>query len=357
MNELTIPIHKFRHFLDYLERIDVDSSKVAAEANLSSSHLYELPDDAELPAVHYGRLYKMGIKEIQKLNLPIPWAAGVGSEAFELMCHCMIGARTLGAALELASRFEQLTYPLLSHNMRLWTEGEEAVISYKVNVEASRGLIPEDWERVSHPQTLSNASGLVVWHALCGWLIGEKINAKVVNVAGPYLNEAYAKSLRDLFEADIAFDASENTLRFDLEALDRRVLHNAQSLTQFLENTIFQFLLAERQSASTSAAIRTLIANDLPTTLPSFQTVAQYLHMSESSVRRRLQNESTTYQQLKDEVRCQIAVEMLSSDEIPVTELADYLGFKEPSSFIRSFRSWMGETPSAFREKMALLSA
>ena len=78
--------------------------------------------------------------------------------------------------------------------------------------------------------------------------------------------------------------------------------------------------------------------------------------MSESSLRRRLQKEHTSYQSLKDEVRCQVAIEKLLNEEIKVADLAEYLGFTEPSSFVRSFKGWTGETPRTYREKMQSLA-
>jgi AraC-like DNA-binding protein len=78
--------------------------------------------------------------------------------------------------------------------------------------------------------------------------------------------------------------------------------------------------------------------------------------MSESSLRRRLQKETTSYQALKDEVRCGIAIDRLLHDDAKVADLAEYLGFTEPSSFVRSFKGWTGQSPKAYKERMRLLS-
>lgn len=357
MNELKIPSRKFLRLLDYLERLDIDAGVVATAVNLSPARIAELPNDTWLPARQYSALYKEAVLHIQKLNQPIPWAAGVGSEAFELMCHCMIGAKTLGEALQLASRFEQLTYPLLGHNMRLMLEGGEAIVSYKINVEHCASLIPDQWDRAASHETVAKASGLVVWHALCGWLIGECIEASKVNISAPYLNEDYFNSLKGVFRAPIEFETEENTLRFDSDQLQRRIVHDADSLRDFLDNAVYQLITIEREPASTSAAIRSLIAKDLPTRLPSLSVVSGYLHMSESSLRRRLLRENTNYRNLKDEVRCQIAIDKLLNENANIADLSEYLGFTEPSSFIRSFKNWTGDTPNSYREKVLAVSA
>ena len=86
--------------------------------------------------------------------------------------------------------------------------------------------------------------------------------------------------------------------------------------------------------------------------MPSFEEMASNLHMSESSLRRRLLKEGTSYQAIKDQVRCEIAIENLSREEMRINDLAELLGFTEPSSFVRSFRGWMGITPKAYRDKV-----
>lgn len=357
MSDLNIPARKFLRLLDYLQRLGIDIEAVAGAANLSLARITQLSDDVELPARQYSRLYKEAVVRIEQLGQPIPWAAGVGSEPFELMCHCMIGADTLGAALELAGRFERLAYPLLGHKMRLLREGPTAVIRYEINLSESSGLVPEQWDRADYQETVAKASGLLVWHALCGWLTGRAIQISAAKISAPYLNDDYLASLQSVMRADIEFDAAETSIEFDARQLDRRTVHNGESLREFLGNAVFELISIEREPASTSAAIRSLIARDLPARLPSFSTISEYLHMSESSLRRRLLRENTSYQSLKDEVRCQIAIDKLLNEDARVAELAEYLGFTEPSSFIRSFKSWTGETPTAYREKVQALSA
>jgi len=130
------------------------------------------------------------------------------------------------------------------------------------------------------------------------------------------------------------------------------VVHTPESLQEFLRNAIYQLIVLNRKPASTSAAIRSLIKNDFSDGLPSFEQMAKNLHMSESSLRRRLIKEDNSYQNIKDQVRCEIAIERLRHDTVKINELAGMLGFTEPSSFVRSFRSWTGVTPKVYRDNM-----
>lgn len=357
MSEISVPARKFLRVFDYLERIGLDVAAIAAAAGLSPERVAALTPDQPLPVRHFSRLYKAAVEQMQTLQQPVPWAAGIGSEAFALMCHCMISGRTLGEALVLAERFERLVYPLTRHSISLQDGPDSASLSYHISFnEGTSVLVPEEWDRADTKETVARASGLMVWHALCGWLVGQPLEAEVVTIGAPPINQAYHDSLAQVFRCPVRFGAAETTLSFPREDLQRRVVHTVDSLREFLDNAVYQLIVIEQQPSSTSAAIKSLITIDLPRGLPSFTRISEHLHMSESSLRRRLQKEHTSYQSLKDEVRCQVAIDKLLNEDIKVADLAEYLGFTEPSSFVRSFKGWTGETPRTYREKMQSLA-
>jgi len=357
MSEITVKAGKFKRLLDYLDKVGFDAEQIAGRLNLVPERIFALDSEQLLPAQQYARLYRESAREMQTLGQPIPWAAGLGSEAFELMCRCIITARTLGEALAVAQRFENLIYPMVGYNMRLLDEGGDSVrLSYKVNVaDEPSALAPANWDRWGYQATVARASGLVVWTAFCGWLTGRAIAVEEVHIAAPYLSEAYDERLRGVFLCPIQYDSAENTVRFGRDTLERRLVQTADSLVEFLDSSVYHLIAVDSEPASTSAAIKSLVSIELPSGLPSFSAVAHSLHMSESSLRRRLQKENTSYQALKDEIRCEVAIDRLLNQGAKVAELAEYLGFTEPSSFVRSFKSWTGETPTRYREKMQSL--
>ncbi|MEH6593775.1 MAG: AraC family transcriptional regulator ligand-binding domain-containing protein [Halioglobus sp.] len=358
MSEITISAKKFLRLFDYIERIGLDVDEIVATVNLVPERIAELPPEQRLPAQPYSRLYKATVLQMQTLGQPLPWAAGIGSEAFELMCHCIISSRTLGDALRLATRFDKLLFPVLSYNIRLIEDDSTGIakLSYRINLEEEESrLVPKHWDRAGYQQTVAKASGLLVWHAFCGWLTGQPLDADEVRVAAPYLNQAYYESLGGTFHCPIYFDADENTFSFSAQQLQRRIVHTVDSLQGFLNNLVYQLIASEKEPASTSAAIKSLVSIDMPQGMPSFTEIADHLHMSESSLRRRLQKETTSYQALKDEVRCEVAIDKLLNENAKVADLAEYLGFTEPSSFVRSFKGWTGQTPKAYKEKIRSL--
>jgi AraC-like DNA-binding protein len=197
---------------------------------------------------------------------------------------------------------------------------------------------------------------LLVWHKLCGWLIGQALTRAELRIDAPFVNQEYQDSLARTISGPVYFNAGENTCSFDRSLLDHRVVHTPESLADFLKNSVYHVMTMDRAPASTSAAIKSLVNIDLPNRMPSFADVAAMLYMSESSLRRRLQAEETSYQTIKDEVRCQVAIDKLLNENARVADLAEFLGFTEPSSFVRSFKSWTGYTPKAYKLRVQALS-
>lgn len=355
MAEITVPVKKFLRLFDYLEQIGVDVQAVAATLDIRPDRITALAPDQELPVLHYARLYKAAAVEMQQLGHPVPWAAGLGGEAFDVRCHCMIGARNLRDALRLAERFDLLLYPLNKYRMCLLEEpaGRTVKLSYVIDVsDAVEAFIPKGWDRKNTSLTAARTSGLIVWHALCGWLTGHSLTAAELRIDAPPVNQEYQESLMCTINGPVFFDAGENTCTFDREHLDRRVVHTQDSLQDFLRNSVYHLIAMDKVPASTSAAIKSLISIDLPQGMPTFAQIAEMLYMSESSLRRRLQAEETSYQAIKDAVRCEVAIDKLVNEHARVADIAELLGFTEPSSFVRSFKSWTGATPKKYKERI-----
>ncbi|MCC5600403.1 helix-turn-helix transcriptional regulator [Nostoc favosum] len=61
------------------------------------------------------------------------------------------------------------------------------------------------------------------------------------------------------------------------------------------------------------------------------------------------ETEGTSYQQLLDATRKELALRHLKKTDAPIHDVAFFLGFSEPSAFHRAFKQWTGKTPRAYR--------
>ena len=352
MNAIEIPARKFRRLIDYLQTIGVDAEQVAGRAGLQAECLLALPGERLLSASSYSRLYSEAVVEMQALRRPLPWGAGIGGDFFEMMCHYLISCDTLGEALQRAQKFQARVFPLARNQIELSADNALASIRYTIDLEyTDEVMVPQGWDRADTYRTVAQASGLTVWHAFCGWLIGRSIDATRVTIAESAIGERYTRGLVEVMNCPVAFDAETTQLIFPREFLDFRLVHTPESLSDFLGNAVYQLIAIEKKPSSTSAAIKSLVGIDFKNGMPTFSEIAQRIHMSESSLRRRLLIEKTSYQTLKDELRCATAIEYLRNSDMKINDLSDLLGYTEPSSFVRSFRNWVGMTPKTYREQ------
>lgn len=97
------------------------------------------------------------------------------------------------------------------------------------------------------------------------------------------------------------------------------------------------------------------LARELATSLPegvmSADELALRLGLSKRSLQRKLRAEETSFQQVLNDTRAELAQSYLSTSGLSVAEISHRLGFRSVSSFFRNFQSWVGMTPRAFRDR------
>jgi AraC-like DNA-binding protein len=97
------------------------------------------------------------------------------------------------------------------------------------------------------------------------------------------------------------------------------------------------------------AKARRVLIERLPDGPPSVAELARALHTSSRSLQRRLASEGTTFRDLLDETRRELALQHLRNPTTSLTEVALLTGFSDASAFHHAFRRWTGRTPREHR--------
>jgi AraC-like DNA-binding protein len=105
-----------------------------------------------------------------------------------------------------------------------------------------------------------------------------------------------------------------------------------------------QALAAKRKAdtAPFSAHLRGEIERLLPARKCSYDSICKWSGIPPRTLRRYLADESTTFAQLKDEVRRDNIRHALSTSDLDLAELAHYAGYYDPSSVTRNMPRWFG---------------
>lgn len=98
------------------------------------------------------------------------------------------------------------------------------------------------------------------------------------------------------------------------------------------------------------SVVRSAITEVLSEGAPS-ELVAKKMATSVRSLQRRLSQEGTTYSEVLDSLREDLARRYLAETDVAIGEVAFLLGFSEQSSFHRAFRRWTGAAPGEWRRR------
>lgn len=291
----------------------------------------------EISAMQYSRVYQSVLALLQDETFGTTGSELVAPGAFRMMCYCIISCRNLGEAIQRASEFYRTFFDERSQLHANFSD-QFARVGY-------RTMLCEGRPRVA----AADAYGLSVWHRFFGWLCGRPIELKRVDFSGdtPQRLEKYEA----LFGCPLYFNQVNDLLYFDSACLAWPVVHTEHSLREFLRTAPYQLLLMESdtQGKSLSGQVTAMIGHDFSLGFPGFETISRALNMSAPTLRRRLKREGTTFQQLKDEARCEAAKRCLDRQELSINEVALQMGFTDPSAFHRSFKKWTLQTPGQFR--------
>ena len=180
-----------------------------------------------------------------------------------------------------------------------------------------------------------------ILRALCGarWHPDE--------VCFAHAQAADCEPYRRFFGSSLRFDAANNEIAFDRGWLDREPPnHDAQTHRLLQRNLAVKLLLEPDDWAEQ-------VRRALPTLLlggrASEAEMADLLTVPARTLRRRLGQQGTSFRRLKEDVRSELARQLLLDTTMSTTEIAATLSYGDASAFTRAFRRWTNAPPAAWR--------
>ncbi len=252
---------------------------------------------------------------------------------FETVCQLIAPCATLREALEMGTRYYGL-FDMAVHTQFHTDELGGALI------------INERRECLNHQNYLSEFQ-LVLWHRLSCWLTGKRIPIQVAEFAYP--KPSHAEEFHLFFYGEHKFNMPKTQLRIDKQYLDLPIIRTRADLPEIMEGAPYVFLVKPNNTASINAQVRRILEMNGGEEMPDFESVAFQLNNSTQTLRRRLKEEHTSFQAIKDQVRRDMAIYFLSENKFSINEIALKVGFTEPSTFHRAFKKWTGVTPGDYR--------
>jgi AraC-like DNA-binding protein len=307
---------------------NLDIGRVLETANLDPELLQSAR--ARIPAAAYSRMW-VALADLMDDEFFGLDSHGLRRGRDALMTRAAVSAHNLEHALRRILRFLRATLDDFRGEL-IRSDGEARIVLHDGGV--MRRLF-------------GYGTWFILVHGLACWLVHRRIPLREMQFRCPApVDDSH---YRTRFCQNVVFAGESTHIVFDSTLLDLAIVETADTVDAFLREAPGNLLVQYRNEASTSAIVRRRLRSQLPDQWPELNRIAQDLHMSGTTLQRRLQQEGLSYQRLKDDLRRDIAIDLLSATPMTVSEVAARTGFQEASAFHRAFKKWTGVSPGAYR--------
>lgn len=331
MTESSVAINYIRTALASARAAGLDIDALLNAAGIPPSLVGE--QRARVPHAQYLVLTRLAMQALNDEFLRQGGVRRTPIGTFPLMCRGVIHEPTLQRALVHALHFYNTLLPDVQ--LSLHRHGADAVIAVRLDDESV------------DPDHVMVEVLLVLAQRFAGWLVDHRI--ALTQAQFRWQPPAHADEYRMLFHCPLEFGAARNAISFPARFLEWPVAQNPRTLRRFLREAPGNLLVIPDNDNSMTAQVRACLGRDFSQELPDFEEVAQRLRITPQTLRRRLREEGASYQEIKDNIRRDAAIGYLSRPQLSIMEIAQLMGFSEPSTFHRAFKKWTGLTPGAYR--------
>lgn len=183
----------------------------------------------------------------------------------------------------------------------------------------------------------------------CSWITGRDLRA--LSVEFVYPDPPDLGLHREAFQCPLRFGQGAN--RALLSTADLALpLSGRNAALATLHERLAEQRLDALHGARTSHLVRELIAARVAGPDLSRERIAASLHISSRTLQRRLEDEGTSFQQLRDDTRRELAQRYLREPvSSSLSRVAELLGFEDQSNLFRACKRWFGESPGQYRAR------
>lgn len=302
-----------------------------AKAGISAP-LLEL-DGARITMEKFADLYRLLAVDLDD-ETPGLFSRPLRNGTLKYLCLCMLDAPSLHIALHRFKNFFRLVNDDLHFDIRQDQKRVRIALLEHVDLGPARVLALELM--------------LMLVQGVASWMIGRKIPFQRIDFA--FARPAHATEYEHLYPGPPYFDQAITALYMEPAYLDQPIRRDKAALSAFLRNSPMDWFYISDSERPNTYRLREYMKNRLEQAL-TVEQVAMALHTSPRTLARRLAKEGSNFQEIKDKLRRDLAIERLNKSTDSVASIGASLGFEDPTAFNRAFRLWTGSAPGAYRKQ------
>lgn len=252
----------------------------------------------------------------------------------------MRNSPTIGAAYEYSSSHLGSYSPVLHTSIECDRNTGERFFQFDVLL-----------DRVPHKQqAIEHAVGLLHYSVLA--ISGGAVRPRAIWFK--HERVANLSTYHQHFQTQTSFDMPANGIFLSEEdwirPLSNRNPHLYDLAASFIES---QFPAPEQML---SRLVRTAILRRLGQSDCTHAEIAAKLGLHPRTLQRRLREEGTSFEKLRDEIRREVALQYLAQPSVPLIRIAGMLGYSEQSVLTRSCYRWFAASPHKMRRELREMS-
>ena len=313
-----------------LEADGHDSEDLFRRAGLDPARLRDA--DARYPVDGMCRLWRLAVQVTGDPYFGLKVAGFWHPATMHALGYSWMASDSLRDALTRMARYGRLVTTVAEMTLEEFDDH----FAFRIRPLIARSKVPNE----------AMDAGLATFVSMCRTSYGDDFNPLRVAAQRPAFDDP--APYIEYFHAPVEFSAPDNILYFSKQSLEAHLLTANPRLARVNDRVVTQYL-AQFDKGSTAMRVRAKLIDLLSAGNVTQKDVADSLHMSLRTLQRKLSEEKTSYKELLDETRRELANQYLRQACLSVSEVTYLLGFSEPSNFARAFKRWTGRTPSEFR--------
>jgi AraC-like DNA-binding protein len=171
-----------------------------------------------------------------------------------------------------------------------------------------------------------------------------------IEIGIDYPAPAHRAMYERVLECPLRFDADAVEWRFPAKLLDAPLELSNAEMARLCEQRCEMMLTRLGAAGGFVDRVRMELLSD-PHRFPDLEAVARAVHVSPRTLRRRLKEEGSSFREVLNQVRKNLALDYLERSNLSMEEIAALLSYEDAANFSRAFRRWMGDTPGGYRAR------
>jgi len=296
--------------------------------------------DARIGARNQIRFLEVVARDLSDEFLGFRLAQQFDLRELGLLYYVQASSETLGDALRRAARYCTI------HN-------EGVNITYRQSKDVSMTCKYVGVARTADRHQMEFFIATLV--RLCRQLTGRQLSPSWIKLV--HRRAEVPVEFRTFFGCDIIFGSDIDEVAYPQACARLSVVEADPYLNSLLVRYCDEALSNRRTKSS---AWRLRVENTIAPLLPHGQAriaeISQRLGVSPRTLERRLACEGMTFSRVLDELRFDLAGRYLQERDLPISEVAWLLGYRETSAFNHAFKRWTGKTPKQAHSESVIVS-